>query len=45
MIKSMTGFGRGRVENEGRNFTVEINSKIILSIFIETNPKTDLPLF
>lgn len=26
MIKSMTGFGRGRVENEGRNFTVEIKS-------------------
>jgi len=26
MIKSMTGFGRGSVENEGRNFTVEIKS-------------------
>ena len=26
MIKSMTGFGRGRVENEGRIFTVEIKS-------------------
>ncbi len=26
MIKSMTGFGRGRVENDGRNFTVEIKS-------------------
>ncbi len=26
MIKSMTGFGRGKYENEGRNYTVEIKS-------------------
>lgn len=26
MIKSMTGFGRGTYENEGRNYTVEIKS-------------------
>ena len=26
MIKSMTGFGRGKYENEGRTYTVEIKS-------------------
>ena len=26
MIKSMTGFGRGKYENEGRNYTVDIKS-------------------
>lgn len=26
MIKSMTGFGRGKYENEGRNYTIEIKS-------------------
>ena len=26
MIKSMTGFGRGKYENEGRSYTVEIKS-------------------
>jgi len=26
LIKSMTGFGRGKYENEGRNYTVEIKS-------------------
>ena len=26
MIKSMTGFGRGKYENSGRNYTVEIKS-------------------
>ncbi len=26
MIKSMTGFGRGKYENEGRNYTIDIKS-------------------
>ena len=26
MIKSMTGFGRGKYENEGREYTIEIKS-------------------
>ena len=26
MIKSMTGFGRGKYENEGRIYTVEIKA-------------------
>ena len=26
MIKSMTGFGRGKIEREGREYTVEIKS-------------------
>ena len=26
MIKSMTGFGRGKYENEGRTYTIEIKA-------------------